>query len=39
VEAGVQALRESWVAAMQGVPLARHAARVPALAAALEFWR
>jgi ribulose-bisphosphate carboxylase large chain len=39
VAAGVEALRESWVAAMQGVPLARHAARVPALASALEFWR
>jgi ribulose-bisphosphate carboxylase large chain len=39
VRAGVEALRESWVAAMQGVPLARHAARVPALASALEFWR
>lgn len=39
VAAGVEALRESWVAAMQGVPLARHAARVPALASALEFWK
>ena len=39
VAAGVEALRESWKAAMQGVPLAAHAARVPALAAALEFWR
>lgn len=39
VSAGVEAMRESWRAAMQGVPLATHAARVPALAAALEFWR
>jgi ribulose-bisphosphate carboxylase large chain len=39
VPAGVQALRESWRAAMQGVPLATHAKQVPSLAAALEFWR
>jgi ribulose-bisphosphate carboxylase large chain len=39
VSAGVQALRESWVAAIDGVPLAEHAQRVPALRAALGFWR
>jgi ribulose-bisphosphate carboxylase large chain len=39
VPAGVEALRESWRAAMQGIPLATHAKQVPALAAALEFWR
>mgnify|MGYP003575854081 CR=1 FL=1 len=37
--AGGEALGESWEAAMQGVPLATHATRVPALAAAMEFWR
>nr|WP_315596033.1 ribulose-bisphosphate carboxylase large subunit family protein [uncultured Cupriavidus sp.] len=39
VSAGVEALRESWNAAMQGVPLETQAARKPSLAAALEFWR
>lgn len=39
VAAGVEALRESWVAAMEGVPLARHAERQPALQAALGFWK
>jgi ribulose-bisphosphate carboxylase large chain len=39
VQAGVQALRESWQAAMQDIALATHARRVPSLAAALEFWR
>ena len=39
VPAGVEALRASWVAAMEGIPLARHAEGVPALAQALEFWR
>lgn len=39
VAAGVEALRASWDAAIAGVPLARHAQRVPALAAALDFWR
>jgi ribulose-bisphosphate carboxylase large chain len=39
VAAGVEALREAWVAAIEGVPLERHAQRNPALAAALEFWR
>ncbi len=39
VPAGVEALRASWHAAMEGVPLARHAERVPALAEALRFWR
>jgi ribulose-bisphosphate carboxylase large chain len=39
VPSGVEALRESWRAAMQGVPLATHAGQVPSLAAALEFWR
>ncbi|WP_200821936.1 ribulose-bisphosphate carboxylase large subunit family protein [Caballeronia arvi] len=39
VAAGVEALREAWVAAMEGVPLARHAERNPALQAALGFWK
>ena len=39
VSAGVEALRESWRAAVDGVPLATRARDVPALAAALEFWR
>ena len=39
VAAGVQAMRESWRAAMRGLPLAKHAADVPPLAAALKFWR
>ncbi|WP_434110793.1 ribulose-bisphosphate carboxylase large subunit family protein [Paraburkholderia caffeinilytica] len=39
VAAGVEALREAWVAAIEGVPLKQHAARHPALNAALEFWK
>ena len=39
VSAGVEALRASWEAAVSGVPLAYHARRVPALTAALAFWR
>lgn len=39
VAAGVEALREAWVAAVEGVPLAQRAGRHPALAAALEFWK
>lgn len=39
VSAGVEALRASWDAAVSGVPLAEHARRVPALTAALAFWR
>ena len=39
VSAGVEALRESWVAAIDGVPLAEHAKAVPALARAMTFWR
>ncbi|WP_299538834.1 ribulose-bisphosphate carboxylase large subunit family protein [uncultured Herbaspirillum sp.] len=39
VAAGVQALREAWVAAIEGVPLAQHAQRHPALQAALGFWK
>lgn len=39
VAAGVEALREAWVAAMEGVPLALHAERNFALKAALEFWK
>jgi len=39
VAAGVEAMRESWRAAMRGLPLAKHAADVPSLAAALKFWR
>lgn len=39
VAAGVSAMRESWEAAMAGVPLDEHARRHPALRAALETWR
>jgi ribulose-bisphosphate carboxylase large chain len=39
VAAGVSALREAWVAAIDGVPLAQQAERSPALRAALAFWR
>ena len=39
VAAGVEALREAWVAAMEGVPLARHAEHNIALKTALEFWK
>lgn len=39
VAAGVQALREAWVAAMSGTPLQEHARAQPALAQALAFWR
>jgi ribulose-bisphosphate carboxylase large chain len=39
VAAGVEALREAWLAAMEGVPLARHAEHNAALKAALEFWK
>ncbi len=39
VAAGVEALREAWVAAIEGVPLSQRAARHPALNAALEFWK
>jgi ribulose-bisphosphate carboxylase large chain len=39
VAAGVEALREAWIAAMEGVPLERHAERSRALAGALEFWQ
>ncbi|CAN7702917.1 ribulose-bisphosphate carboxylase large subunit family protein [Paraburkholderia sp. 22099] len=39
VAAGVEALREAWVAAIEGVPLRQHASRHPALNAALEFWK
>lgn len=39
VAAGVEAMRASWVAAMNGTSLTDHARKVPALAAALEFWR
>jgi ribulose-bisphosphate carboxylase large chain len=39
VAAGVAALRESWVAAVAGVPLVEQARRSPALRGALEFWR
>jgi ribulose-bisphosphate carboxylase large chain len=37
--AGVEALRASWRAAMDGVSLAQAARQSPALAGALEFWR
>ena len=39
VAAGVEALRAAWDAAIAGEPLRARARRVPALAAALEFWR
>jgi ribulose-bisphosphate carboxylase large chain len=39
VAAGVDALREAWVAAVEGVPLERHALRHPHLRAALDFWK
>ncbi|NUO86149.1 MAG: ribulose 1,5-bisphosphate carboxylase [Cupriavidus sp.] len=39
VSAGVEALREAWVAAVNGIPLAQHAATSKALRQALEFWR
>jgi ribulose-bisphosphate carboxylase large chain len=39
VAAGVEALREAWVAAIEGVPLERHAGRHPSLRAALGFWK
>ncbi|WP_343653497.1 ribulose-bisphosphate carboxylase large subunit family protein [Herbaspirillum sp.] len=39
VAAGVEALREAWVAAIEGVPLAQHARSNKALQAALGFWK
>jgi ribulose-bisphosphate carboxylase large chain len=39
VAAGVQALRESWIAAVEGTPLAVRAQGSEALRGALEFWR
>lgn len=39
VSAGVEALREAWVAAMEGVPLEQHAKGNKALQAALGFWK
>ncbi|UIN22738.1 ribulose-bisphosphate carboxylase large subunit family protein [Herbaspirillum frisingense] len=39
VAAGVEALREAWVAAIEGVPLAQHARNNKALQAALGFWK
>ena len=39
VAAGVTALRDSWQAAVQGVPLAEQARHSAALRGALEFWR
>ena len=39
VSAGVTALREAWVAAIEGVPLAQQAERSPALREALGFWQ
>jgi ribulose-bisphosphate carboxylase large chain len=39
VAAGVEALREAWMAAMSGVPLTVQAERSPALRDALGFWR
>ncbi|WMY11797.1 ribulose-bisphosphate carboxylase large subunit family protein [Paraburkholderia phenoliruptrix] len=39
VAAGVEALREAWVAAIEGVPIDSRAEQNPALKAALEFWK
>jgi ribulose-bisphosphate carboxylase large chain len=39
VAAGVDALREAWCAAIEGVPLEQHAQRHPHLRAALGFWK
>jgi ribulose-bisphosphate carboxylase large chain len=39
VSAGVEALREAWVAALDEKPIADHAKDVPSLSAALEFWQ
>jgi ribulose-bisphosphate carboxylase large chain len=39
VAAGVEALREAWCAAIEGVPLEQHALRHASLRAALGFWK
>jgi ribulose-bisphosphate carboxylase large chain len=39
VAAGVDALREAWCAAMEGVPLEQHAQKHESLRAALGFWK
>lgn len=39
VSAGVEALRESWDAAMAGVPIDQYTQASPALRRAMEFWR
>lgn len=39
VAAGVEALREAWVAAVNHIPLPQHAATSSALRQAMEFWR
>ncbi|MEX3963162.1 ribulose-bisphosphate carboxylase large subunit family protein [Paraburkholderia sp. EG286B] len=39
VATGVDALREAWCAAIEGVPLEQHAQRHPSLRAALGFWK
>jgi ribulose-bisphosphate carboxylase large chain len=39
VSAGVEALREAWVAALDAKPIEHHAQQVPSLRAALEFWQ
>ncbi|HTJ91517.1 MAG TPA: ribulose-bisphosphate carboxylase large subunit family protein [Pararobbsia sp.] len=39
VSAGVEALREAWVAALDAKPIGHHAQQVPSLRAALEFWQ
>ena len=39
VTAGVEALREAWMAAIEGLPLAQQARHSPALRAALGFWQ
>ncbi len=39
VSAGVEALREAWIAAMKHIPLTQHAVTSRPLSQALEFWR
>ncbi|QCP50314.1 ribulose 1,5-bisphosphate carboxylase [Trinickia violacea] len=39
IAAGVDAMRQAWIAAMEGVPLERHAKHHPALQDALRFWK
>ncbi len=39
VSAGVEALREAWVAALHEKPIVDHAQEIPSLRTALEFWQ